>query len=80
MGDPQRYRKKEEVEEMKKRDPIDRFEKDLVERKLISSTEIENLRDEIEQVTAQAVEFAERSPFPNPSELYTDVFAEPVGV
>ena len=78
MGDPQRYRKKEEVEENKKRDPIDHFEKELVERKFISGTDIENLRDEIEQITAQAVEFAERSPFPDPAELYTDVFAEPV--
>jgi pyruvate dehydrogenase E1 component alpha subunit len=78
MGDPQRYRKKEEVEEMKKRDPIDLFEKELVERKFISGTEIEILRDEIEQITTRAVEFAERSPFPDPAELYTNVYAEPI--
>ena len=78
MGDPQRYRKKEEVEEMKKRDPIDRFEKELVERKFASGDDMETMRDEIEQIAQRAVDFAEQSPFPDPAELYTDVFAEPV--
>lgn len=78
MGDPQRYRKKEEVEEMKKRDPIDRFEKELIARKFASGDDMETMRDEVEQITARAVEFAEASPFPDPAELYSDVFAEPV--
>jgi pyruvate dehydrogenase E1 component alpha subunit len=79
MGDPQRYRTKEEVEEMKKRDPIDRFEKLLVERRLASGEDVELMRDEIEHTTSAAVEFAETSPFPDPAELYTNVLAEPVG-
>lgn len=80
MGDPQRYRTKEEVERMQANDPLERFKKELGERKLISDADIERVRDQIEKVVANAIEFAENSPFPEPSDLYTDVLAEPLGV
>ncbi len=79
MGDPQRYRTKEEVEQMKANDPIERFKKELATRKFTSDADVERMRDEAEKVVANAIEFAENSPFPDPSELYADVLAEPVG-
>ncbi len=78
MGDPQRYRTKEEVEERKKNDPIHRFEQELLARKLANDSDFEKLRAGVEKITAGAVEFAETSPAPDPAELYSDVFAEPI--
>ncbi len=79
MGDPQRYRTKEEVEERKKNDPIARFENELLARKLATEPDFANLRAVIEKIAAEAIDFAERSPAPDPAELYSDVFVEPVG-
>lgn len=79
MGDPQRYRSKEEVEERKKNDPISRFEHELLERKLANDSDFANLRATVEKITASAVDFAETSPVPDPAELYSDIFAEPIG-
>ncbi|MBI5305701.1 MAG: pyruvate dehydrogenase (acetyl-transferring) E1 component subunit alpha [Chloroflexi bacterium] len=75
MGDPQRYRTKEEVEKMKARDPIVRFELQLVEHELATQDDFAFLRNDVDRVASEAVEFAETSPFPDPSELYSDVFA-----
>ncbi len=79
MGDPQRYRSKEEVEERKKNDPIARFESELLARKLATEPDFATIRAAVEKVAAEAIDFAERSPAPDPAELYSDVLAEPVG-
>ena len=78
MGDPQRYRSKDEVEKMKTRDPIARFENRLRESARATQDDFARIRAEVERVVAESIEFAETSPFPEPSELYTDVFAPEV--
>src|ERR1700691_4290272 len=74
MADPEDYRSKEEVAEWRERDPIPAFS-ELLEREGTLTTEqlgqIE--RDAMHRVDA-AVEFAERSPFPDPDMLYEDVY------
>lgn len=66
--DPAKYRSKEEVEAWKKKDPIPRFEKYLIDRKVLG----EEVKAEIAaQITAEineAVEFADQSPYPEPAE------------
>jgi pyruvate dehydrogenase E1 component alpha subunit len=73
MGDPQRYRSKTEVEEWKPRGPIGRFEKRLLESGVAGQDEIADIAARVEKVTEDAVRFAEESPFPDPSQLYTDI-------
>ena len=69
MSDPAKYRSKEEVDEVKKtRDQIDHI-KILLEQ--AKATE-----DELKAIVAEAVQFAQESPEPDPSELYTDVYVE----
>jgi pyruvate dehydrogenase E1 component alpha subunit len=74
MADPEDYRTKEEVAQWRERDPIPAFG-ELLEREGTLTTEqreqIEH--DAMRQVDA-AVEFAERSPFPDPDMLYEDVY------
>lgn len=74
MGDPQRYRDKDEVEERRLQDPITLFQHELVEMKLAGGDDFKRLDDEIEAQVAEAVDFAERSPAPDERELCADVY------
>jgi pyruvate dehydrogenase E1 component alpha subunit len=79
MGDPERYRKQEEVRRWQAEDPIGRFEKVLLEQG-VSQEQIEAADARAAQTIADAVKFAEESPFPPPEELWTDIYAEPEAV
>jgi pyruvate dehydrogenase E1 component alpha subunit len=84
MSDPQKYRTKEEVEQFKGKDSIDRFAHHLMnERKdagkpVLSEAKFEQLQAEVKDVVKRAVELAENSPVPELSELHTDVLANPL--
>lgn len=73
--DPAKYRMKEEVEEWKKKDPIPRMEKYLAEHKLLDDETKKQIRDEIIREIDEAVEFAEKSPYPAPEEALDHVWA-----
>jgi pyruvate dehydrogenase E1 component alpha subunit len=73
MGDPQRYRAKEEVEEAKSRDPILRWERSVLENGLATEDELRKIADEVDAEVEEAVRFAENSPAPDPGELGSDV-------
>ena len=76
MSDPAKYRSKEEVDEVKKtRDPIDHVKMLLAEAKA-TDEELKAIDNEIKAIVAEAVQFAQESPEPDPSELYTDVYLE----
>ena len=73
MGDPQRYRTKEEVEEAKTRDPIVRWERAVLGNDLATEDKLRKIVDEVDAEVEEAVLFAENSPAPDPSELGNDV-------
>ncbi|MBP2684864.1 MAG: pyruvate dehydrogenase (acetyl-transferring) component, alpha subunit, partial [Deltaproteobacteria bacterium] len=73
MGDPQRYRTKEEVEEAKTHDPIVRWKRAVIENDLATEDELMKIGDEVEAEVEDAVRFAETSPAPDPNELFIDV-------
>jgi pyruvate dehydrogenase E1 component alpha subunit len=73
MGDPQRYRTKEEVEEAKTRDPIARWERSVLENDLATEDELRKIVGEVDAEVEEAVRFAENSPAPDPGELGNDV-------
>lgn len=76
MSDPAKYRSKEEVDEVKTtRDPIDHI-KTMLEQAGVEEAEIKAIDNEIKAIVLEAVEFAQTSPEPDPSELYTDVYLE----
>lgn len=79
MGDPQRYRTKEEVEEAKARDPIARWGRIVLEDGLATEAELQEVRDEVEAEVEEAVRFAESSPAPDPRELWSDVLVSEGG-
>ncbi len=76
-GDPNqgaRYRSKEEIEEWKKKDPIDRLAKKMVTDKVITKKRLAALEKEILEEIDQAVAYADESAFPTVEELYEDVY------
>ena len=75
MGDPERYRTKDEVARYAEGDPIGRFRGHLVEKyKGIKST-LDKIEDDVLQVIADAVDYAENSPVPTYDDLVNHVYA-----
>ena len=76
MSDPAKYRTKEEVQKMREEhDPIEQVKQRVVSSGLASEDDLKTIDAQIRAVVAQAAEFAQNDPEPDPSELWTDVYA-----
>jgi pyruvate dehydrogenase E1 component alpha subunit len=74
MSDPAKYRSKEEVQgKRENHDPIANLKKHLLDNKIVKEEELDLIDDEVKNKVNEAIEFAENSPEPNESELYTDI-------
>ena len=76
MGDPERYRKQEEVKKWQENDPIGIFRKQLLEKKTVSGKALDEIDAQVEEELNQAVEFAESSPEPTMEDLFANVYVE----
>jgi pyruvate dehydrogenase E1 component alpha subunit len=77
MSDPAKYRTKEEVESYKAKDPVEMVLKTIRENKFATEEEIGIINNRIRDIVEDSVKFAEESPYPDPSELFIDVYVEP---
>jgi pyruvate dehydrogenase E1 component alpha subunit len=75
MSDPGKYRTTEEIKKYQERDPIFLFRQTLTEAKIISDKDYEEIENRAKEATEKAVQFSDKSPLPNESELFTDVYA-----
>ncbi len=76
MSDPAKYRTKDEVNEYRQtRDPIEKVRNLLLEKK-VSEDKIKEIDKDIKQIVNESADFAQTSPEPDPSELWTDVLVE----
>jgi len=73
-GDPQAYRPEGEVEEWKKKCPIEKLEAKLMEMKVLDKEKIGEIGANIKKELEEAIKFAEDSPYPDVSEVTTDVY------
>jgi pyruvate dehydrogenase E1 component alpha subunit len=73
-GDPEPYRSKDEVQEWKKKDPLDRFTRKLLEDRTLTPGEAEKKRAQFTKEVEEAIQFAKEAPYPDPSEVTSDVF------
>ncbi|MEE9346848.1 MAG: thiamine pyrophosphate-dependent enzyme, partial [Robiginitomaculum sp.] len=77
MSDPAKYRTRDEVNEMRHdHDPLDAVKARLLKEGWIDNDGLKALDKEIKAIVADSAEFAQSSPEPDPSELYTDVLLE----
>ncbi len=76
MSDPAKYRSKEEVQEMRaEHDPIDQVKQRLLSDKILDEAALKEIDKQIKVEVTTAAEFAQHSPEPDASALYTDVLA-----
>jgi len=77
MSDPAKYRSKEEVEKMRtQHDPIDQLAKFLIDEGYADEAALKKIDREVKDIVTDAAEFAQNSPEPDPSELWTDVLVD----
>jgi pyruvate dehydrogenase E1 component alpha subunit len=77
MSDPAKYRTKDEVSQMRKEsDPIETLRPHILDAGIRDEAGLKEIDRRIRAVVAEAAEFAQTSPEPDPSELYTDVLIE----
>lgn len=77
MSDAQSYRTKDEVKEYQLQDPIEKVLLTLKNNKWIDDAAMEKIEENVKALVEESVKFAEESPYPEPDELYKDVYAEP---
>ena len=77
MSDPARYRSREEVSKVRsERDPIDRVRQYVLDAKAADEKDLKQIDSEIKSAVSDASDFAQKSPEPEFSELFTDVLVE----
>lgn len=76
VSDPAKYRSKEEVEEYKEKDPIKITESHILSNNIATEDEIQAIKDRVKAEVEEAVQFADESPYPDPSELYVDNYTQ----
>src|SRR5882672_9510683 len=78
MSDPGNYRTRAEIEKYQERDPIKVFTATLKEHGFLADKDIADFEAQVKEQVERSVRFAEESPEPDPSELYTNVYANPI--
>ncbi|HEX3537141.1 MAG TPA: pyruvate dehydrogenase (acetyl-transferring) E1 component subunit alpha [Stellaceae bacterium] len=76
MSDPAKYRSKDEVNRMRtEHDPIDHLRQRLLDEHDASEDELKDMERKTRELVAEAAQFAQDCPEPDPAELWTDVLA-----
>lgn len=76
VGDPEKYRTREEVQKVcQSDDPLDRFRCAVSEKGLLTEKELDGIIERSREEVEEAVSYARNEPEPEPSELFSDVYA-----
>jgi len=70
------YRTEEEFQFWKKKDPIQLLESHLFNDSIITAKQLKDLKESAQTKVDRAFDFAEKSPFPNPEEVFAHLYAE----
>ena len=72
------YREQSEIDEWRKRDPLVILEDTLISQGIATREECDAINAETVEEVEQATDFARNSPFPEPEELFDDMWANPI--
>src|SRR5258706_1357256 len=78
MSDPGNYRTRAEIEKYQERDPIKVLTAHLRDNGILTDKDIADFESQVKSQVESSVRFAEESPEPDPTELYTNVYANPI--
>jgi len=76
MSDPAKYRTKEELEEYKAKDPIELVREVILKEKYADEAWITQIEEKVKGIVDESVKFAEESPWPQPEELFEDIYVD----
>lgn len=76
MGDPLRYRTKDEVAKWREDDPIGILERYIISEKMATKEDLEDIDQAVEKTVEEAIDFAEKSPFPALDTLFDNIYVE----
>ena len=76
VGDTVDYKSPEQKAAEFARDPVARFEKEVVEKGLLTKAELEEIEQKVREEVTAAIEFAEKSPFPEMKDVFENVYAD----
>jgi pyruvate dehydrogenase E1 component alpha subunit len=76
--DPARYRSKEDVEQSQAADPIPAFRARLINAGLLDEAEAAAIEADVDRLVDEAIAFADQSPDPPLSQLFSYTYATPV--
>lgn len=74
MGDPERYRTKDEVREYQDDDPIGKYGSYLKSKRKAKQSELDELDKKAAEVVEEAVRFAEESPNPTEADIFENIY------
>jgi TPP-dependent pyruvate/acetoin dehydrogenase alpha subunit len=78
VGDPQVYRDPAEVQAQRANDPIQRHERRMLGERVLEDDTLAQLKAEVEDELAAAVQFGRASPLPEPEAALDDLYATPL--
>ena len=73
--DQKKYRKKEDLDKDKNRDPLLVFEKNCIKNKILKESDFEKLRNEIIQIVDQDAEWADKQNHPDPNSATNHIYS-----
>ncbi len=76
MSDPAKYRTKEELENYKKRDPIEQTKDGILKNKIATEEDLDKINKKVKDLINESVQFSEDSPYPDPEDVFKDVYAQ----
>lgn len=76
VSDPAKYRTKDELEAYRQKDPVEMIQDKIIKNKIATQKEVDAIINQINEEIDHAMEFAENSPLPLPSELFDDNYTQ----
>ena len=73
--DQKKYRKKEDLDKDKNRDPLLVFEKNCIKNKILKESDFEKLRNEIIQIVDEDAEWADKQNHPDPNSATNHIYS-----
>ena len=72
------YRTDEDIQKWRERDPIILLKDTLISQNIATQEECDSIENEEKENIVKALEFARKSPYPEPEELYEDMWSTPI--
>ena len=72
------YRTDDDIKKWRERDPIILLKNTLISQNIATQEECDSIENEEKENIEKALEFARKSPYPEPEELFEDMWSTPI--